>query len=247
MNRPQKPLIVYSDAKDFDVTPTKTEPFFVVTTDGLLNPIDSSHKLYLVALVHEIKRKPTRLITHIRRIFWCYREQLTEPLFAALVDFLIILNHRGQAISRKMVSGARSRLTPAQQAILNAALADPDKDMSLLPGNRFSVLSKGLEGTITVIEKIAESDFSNHDPLQLAEDAIEYCQLDEAMDILENAIREQPDRLPLHHALLSLYQSIHERPRFEKMATELTAQGVLPDDWDRLKDYFEGYPNQHAG
>ena len=241
------PLVVYDDDHDSITKLPETALFFVAPTNDLSNPIERSHDSYLNDLVHKIKREPAHLITHIHRIYWCYRKELTEPLFAALVDFLIILNHRGQAISKKMVSGARPRLTSSHMNILVSALANPDSDISLTPGNRFSIFSRGLEGTTTLITKHAGANSSSHDPLQLAEDAIEYCQLDEAMDILENAIRDQSDRLALHQTLLMLYQSARQQSRFEKMANELAlTMEVLPDDWGKLKDYFEGRPHQHA-
>ncbi|MGR9115068.1 MAG: type IV pilus assembly protein FimV [Gammaproteobacteria bacterium] len=222
----------------------KNQPFFIAPNEGLFNFVDQDPNHYLDGLVHEIKRKPARLITHIRRIYWCYGEQLTEHLFAALVDFLIVLNHRGKAISNKMVLGARSRLTPEQQKLLSDALINTNNDASLLSGNRFSVFSKGLIGKTELIEKSHDTAPSKHDPLQLAEDAVQYSQLDEAMSILENAIREQPDRLPLHHSLLELYRSTSARSRFEKLAAELAAtEDVMPDEWKTLKDYFEGNPN----
>lgn len=243
MNQPQ-PLIVNSDDEDNALSLTDNGPFFVNTTEGLLNPVNPRQDLYLIELVHEIQRKPACLINHIRRIYWCYRKQLTEPLYAALIDFLIVLNQRGHAISRKMVLGARTQLTPGQWKLLEATLCDSDTDRSLLTGNRFSVFSKGLEGTTTLIEKIGDIVSSRQDPLTLAEASIEYSQLDEAMGILENGIREQPDRLPLHQMLLELYQSTNARSRFEQMAAELeSADDVLPGGWCQLRDYFEGHSN----
>ncbi|PKM13163.1 MAG: hypothetical protein CVV13_02770 [Gammaproteobacteria bacterium HGW-Gammaproteobacteria-3] len=245
MNPTFKPLIICAD--DSEGAPSSVRRFFVGSMDDLSNFDNQNESDYLTGLVHELSRNPGCLLAHVRRIYWCYRERLTEPLFAALVDFLMVLNHRGHAISRKMVQGARSQLTAAQRDILNTALADSTQDIAVLPGNRFSVFSKGLEGTSTLIETVTAAVVFDHDPLHLAEDAMKYSQLDEAMTILEVAIQERPERLPLHHALLELYRSTHEQARFEKMASELSVdERVLPEDWKNLKNYFKGRSDSHV-
>lgn len=240
MNPRHPPVVVSDDEQNFEMP----QPFGPGTPLGGLSSavISQPEDSYLDALVHQIKRKPARLMAHIYRIYWCYRNQLSEPLFAALVDFLIVLNRRGQAVSRKMVSGASARLSSEQLAILNSYWTDPESDISLLPGNRYSIFSKGLEGRTRLIEKTVDTNCLDHDPLHLAEDAIAYCQLNEAIVILENALREQPRRLSLHQALLELYRYTNERSRFESMSAELAAIGeTLPDIWDKLADHFKGH------
>jgi hypothetical protein len=59
-------------------------------------------------LVFHIARKPRQLIAHIQRIYYCYSADLSEQLFAALVDFLVILDRRGAKISRRMIKDPSS-------------------------------------------------------------------------------------------------------------------------------------------
>ncbi|MGR9052038.1 MAG: type IV pilus assembly protein FimV [Gammaproteobacteria bacterium] len=247
MNRLYNPVIVDDETENADVQQGK-EALFLGKSDALLSPYDLSEDPYLSGLVNEIKRKPNGLRAHVRRIYWCYREQLAEALYAALVDFLIVLNHKGQALAERMVLGSGTLLLPEQQRTLNTALKARNRDMTLLTGNRFSVFSKGLEGRVQLIEKIPLSNDLEYDPLQLAEDAIHYSQLDEAMDILEDALRDEPERLPLHQTLLVLYKSTYNRARFEQMAAAIEAeQGSLPEAWSQLREYFEEHPSRHAG
>jgi hypothetical protein len=200
---------------------------------------------YLAELVHEIQKHPKNLTAHIQRIFCCYRENLPGPLYAALVDFLIVLNKQGEAISRRMISGALSKLPRRQGALLKAALKGKIEDITLLEGNGYSVFSRGLSGTVNLIEKLDEQKSNDHDPLKLAQDAVEYCQLEEAMLILERALEEQPQAPEFHKFLLELYKSTQNRNRFETVFARLRHLGIfmtdshLQQEWEQLKDYFE--------
>lgn len=200
---------------------------------------------YLPELVHEIQKHPKNLNAHVQRIFCCYRENLTAPLYAALVDFLIVLNKRGKAISWRLIGGALSKLSSSQGALLKAVLTGEINDISLLEGNGYSVFCRGLSGTVKLIEKLDEQKEYFSDPLKLAQDAVEYSQLEDAMLILERAIEEQPQSLELHTFLLELYKCTHNRTRFETVSARLQYSGILMNDirirnvWDLLKDDFE--------
>ena len=69
---------------------------------------------FLEKRVFRIARNPKCLITHVQRIYYCFHMQLDEQLYAALVDFLVILNKQGKEISWRMVTGAKSRLSSKQ-------------------------------------------------------------------------------------------------------------------------------------
>ena len=195
---------------------------------------------FLENLVFRISRKPKCLITHVQRIYYCFQTHLNEQLFAALADFLIILNKRGQNISSRMIMGAKSRLNPDQSKALKNYLKDADANISLLSGNQYSIFTKGLLGLDKIIQQIKTDDEYGHDPLDLARDYIEYSQLEEAEQVLEKAILEQPTRLALHHELLALYQSTRNLTGFNQMLAELTLAGVaMTDEWKQLNNYFK--------
>ncbi len=205
--------------------------------------------LSLSEIVNEIRRHPDNLAAHVQRIFRCYRDDLVDPLYAALVDFFIVLNKRGQAISRRMLGGSLAKLSDRQGALLKAALTEEMDDVSLLEGNRYSLFCRGLSGTVQLIEKLEEQKINGLDPLKLARDAVEYCQLEEAMHILESAIEEQPQPPEVHQLLLELYESTQNQTRFESVLTRLQHRDFFKHDpalqkvWDRPKDYFE--PQYH--
>lgn len=199
---------------------------------------------FLKNLVFLVARKPKRLVTHIQRIYYCYQANLQEQLFAALVDLLVVLNRRGKAISRRMIIGTKSKLSQEQYKMLLEFLVK-DLDTTLLPGNEYSVFTKGLVGTRNLLQRIETPDEQEHDPLDLAYDYIEYSQLDEAIDILEKAIINQPQRLELHQCLLELYKSTLDTSRFMKMFHIIAGLDVvMPDDWDTLQAFFNEHKNE---
>ncbi|MGZ8225358.1 MAG: hypothetical protein ACXWT3_01810 [Methylococcaceae bacterium] len=196
---------------------------------------------YLEKLVFLIARKPNCLIIHVQRIFYCFHANLNEQLFAAIVDFLVILNRRGQAISRRMVIGAKSRLSAGQIKVLKNYLKNHNADINSLSGNRYSIFTKGLLGANNMIQSVSKPDEPSYDPLEIAYDHIEYSQLEEAKRVLEKGILEQPTRLELHHELLALYQFTTDVAGFNQMSAQLTQSGiVVTEQWTDLNNFFNG-------
>ncbi|GAB6141981.1 hypothetical protein JCM14076_27100 [Methylosoma difficile] len=195
---------------------------------------------YLEKLVLRLARKPNRLVLHVQRILYCYHSDLNEQLFAALIDFLVILNRRGKAISYRMVFGSRTRLKSVQLKVFKNYLSDQNYDPSLLPGNSYTIFTRGMIGTSNLIMMSKPQRVSNYDPLDLAHDHIEYSQLDDAKRVLEQGILNDPDRLVLHQELLYLYQLTNDAAGFKRMYKHLTQQGLAtPDKWSSLENHFE--------
>lgn len=245
MNTTSEMIFVDQTPSDQEITNGSYWNYFKDT--GYMFDITDQDRTRIVSeLVYEIQKHPRDLKAHIQRIYYCYRENLTDPLYAALVDFLIILNKRGKHISRRMIAGSAAKLSARQRALLKAATTDETGDISLIEGNSYSIFCRGLSGSVNLVDKSSPTGSSSiHDPLQLAEDAVEYCQLDEAMDILESAITEYPERTELHDYLLELYKSTQNRARFEQSFARLRNQEsfltdqCIPDGWMQMQNYFE--------
>ena len=93
---------------------------------------------------------------------------------------------------------------------------------------------------IQQIEKEEKED----DPLAIALDYIEYSQLDEAKQVLEEAILVRPERLDLRQELIDLYRLTGDSNGFHQMLAKLTRLGIsITDDWNQLNNYFEGQNN----
>jgi hypothetical protein len=193
----------------------------------------------LESIIFQILKKPTALVAHLQRIYFCYRHNLTENLFAALVDLLIILEGRGHFLGCRMVKGAKPRLHPDQYKILMKALEAFGDEVRLLTGNMYSVFSKGLIGTHVLVIRENIKVQQEHDPLDIAHDFIAYSQLDDAMELLENAILVDLERQALHDDLLELYKVTQSFERFMKMYDMLAGQVKnVPAGWNELKGFF---------
>ncbi len=229
------PLVLYSDRKQETIDYSCCEIAFLNVHNSLRLASLHGHPHLLEHLVFQISRKPDNLLPHIQRIYHCFQENLTEQLYAALLDFFIILQNRGKTLRLRMLRGSMSRLSKQHNALLLAYL---DKQTAL-PGNSFSVLHSGRVGNTDFIKVADLPSARDHDPLQLARDFINYSQLAEAKDVLERAILEQPQNSTLSGLLLELYRSTQDISGWRRMMNFYTQQQeVVPADWDDAKSFF---------
>ena len=193
-------------------------------------------------IVYKVSTNPKQLISHIERIYFTYRQGMVEPLYAALIDLFSVLDGRGKELSKRMVSFAHSLLTEDQVKVLASCLAD--KNISLLAGSKFSVLAKGLVGSVVLLTE-KNKEVIEHDPLAIARDYVEYSQLDAAIEILETGVLEDPERQALQSELLALYKVTKNIQAFTKMHDLLQEKELdLSAGWQRLTDYFAGLANE---
>ena len=193
-------------------------------------------------IVYKVLTNPKHLILHLQRIYFTYRQGMTEPLYAALVDLFSVLDGRGKELSSRMVSSTHSLLTEHQAKVLASYLEH--KKISLLAGNKFSVLTKGLVGSDILLTE-SNNEVIVHDPLAIARDYIEYSQLDAAIETLEAGVVEDPERQELQLDLLELYKVTKNVQAFTKMYDLLIDKELdLPSGWKELTDYFAGLANE---
>lgn len=190
----------------------------------------------LNALSLKVSRKPKDLIGHLRRIYFCHQHALHEPLYAALLDWLIVLNGKGQKMSLRLLQGCKGRLDPAEFLIFREAL----DNVQTLPGNRYSLFTQGLSGSTRLLA-IEQTTVPQADCLQLAQDFIEFSQLDEAIAVLEQGLDEQPGRAELQAAVLELYLATEDWERFHKRFRMLQDAGIEPAvGWQQLNNRLGG-------
>jgi hypothetical protein len=224
----------------------KSVDFFALQHDSdLWDSEVLSYAGFLENLVFQIARKPKCLTRHVQRVYYCFHSNLSEQLFAGIVDLLIVLNKKGLAVSLRLIMGAKSRLDSDQVEKLLHYL--DDNDANLLAGNRYSIFSKGLLGNrYNEMIRYVELDVSEpeYDPLAMARDYIEYSQLDEAQAVLEKAVLDYPYRLDFQQELVEFYQSTRDSDGFYSLFSKLIQSGVaMCDEWDKLNNYFKGQNN----
>lgn len=185
------------------------------------------HPELLHHLIGAVARQPKNLVTHLQRIYLCYQQDLPEQLYGALTDLFIVLNRRSIAFSGRLLSAVSSKLSAPQYQLLRRYLIKKDFPPLHLPQNAFSVLGKGFIGTSQLLTPLHEKSKheQEHDPLLLARDYVEYSQLQEAIEVLEKAVVEDPQREALHVELLELYKSMKDIESLRKIQQQLSVEG----------------------
>jgi hypothetical protein len=215
------------------------------TAAGFYEWYDWSAEKGLERLVFRVSRTPKYLQGHLERIYYCFQAHLDEQLFGALIDLLLTLKNEGKALGKRMIAGSKSRLTDDQFRALNNYIDNRGAESRLMLLNRYSVFAKGLESSSTMVQLTEDSGGKDYDPLALARDYLEYSQLDNAINVLEQAILAQPERLDLHHELLSLYRSTRNKSGFNRIYDELSRRKInLPPEWGQLNDFLKTMNNE---
>lgn len=192
------------------------------------------------ALAHAVAAAPQALEWHLRRIHHAYGLRQGDELYAALLDLFLVLKGRGRALRRRLLAGAGNLLGREQFAALSRMVEEgglpPESELPPAPQSR---LCEGVQGVFDLVGVRAQGAGRMRDPLQEARECIEYSQLDQAREILEAAVLEQPEREDLHHELLTLYRATRDGHSLSRMKERLQQLlGSLPAGWNDL-----GLPN----
>lgn len=202
-----------------------------------LNPqIQVSDELMAEHLAHTIAATPANLLCHTRRIYFFFDRLDGDGLYSALVDLFLALGDKGAALRRRLLNGSRERLDPEQFRALwrwqhkDSPVAEKDR-----PAASQSVLSQGITGIRKLVQVFYTETESQRDPLLEAREHIEYFQIDEARELLENAIFMQPEREELHAELIHLYQATRDIDGLRTMREKLSqTMPKLPECWLNL-------------
>lgn len=187
-------------------------------------------------LSYQLARTPDNLRQHAQRIFLLITNGEREPLFGALVDLFIALGDKGQDLRKRLLDLSKPLLSAEnheflrrhQKAGLEARHARTD-----LKG---SVLSAGFCGSMPLVSH--ERDQAGfEDPLQEALSLLEFGQLNEARQVLEQARLSNPADRRVEEELIGLYRHARDRANYEALTQELRRRGVTPSEgWRALGD-----------
>jgi hypothetical protein len=206
---------------------------------GFYEWFDWSAEKGLERLVYQVSRKANNLEAHLERIYYCFQNDLKEQLFGALVDLMIVLNKNGLALGKRMVLGARSKLTENQFRTHNDLLENNLSGSTQLIGNQYSVFSRGVQSVAILLLINEEYSEMSLDPLALARDYVEFSQLNDAVHVLEEAVLAQPEKTELHKELLALYRSTGNSSGFNRLYKIVLEKNLmLSPEWKQLEDFF---------
>lgn len=183
-------------------------------------------------LSRQVARKPEDLRSHLQRINLCLQQRDREGTYGALLDLFIVLGPKGLPLRRRIF---RSTLRLLNKEQYRAFLQHMDAGVhatAVMPSARCSMLSKGLTGTShLVINEVTEEDFQR-DPLIEAREHLEYGQVEEARELLEEAVLMEPWRTDLQSDLLEIYRHTRDRKNFDAMRERLEAANIpVSDAW----------------
>ena len=130
---------------DSEISPASIESDHKFTVEEILWITDQKKNSDLYTqIIFKILRNPKHLISHIQRIYFTYNMSMNDPLYAALVDLLLVLEGSGKQLSTRMVTHTRSLLSEQQYETLIGSLET--QNTSQLIENKFTVLTQGLVG-----------------------------------------------------------------------------------------------------
>jgi hypothetical protein len=191
-------------------------------------------------LDHAITRAPQELRSHVQRIYLHLQGKDSEAVYGALVDLFIVLKAGGRSLRERMLKLAKAHLEDHHHRFLHHHLETGITELQEIPACRTSLLSKGISGTSRLVIKGTSRFSAYQDPLQLARDHLEYGQIEQARQVLEKALLEQPSRPELQADLLDIYKRTHARDAFQTMHRRL--QGLRHPQlqaWRELAVFFQ--------
>ncbi|MEE9351175.1 MAG: hypothetical protein V3U78_02850 [Thiotrichaceae bacterium] len=169
-----------------------------------------------------ISRYPHDLRVHAQRILLAIEDKLVEHLPGALQDLSIALSGKGKPFFTSLLEQAKSSLPEDtyQKFLDTFDAANPNQCW-----RKGSMLANGVcDGRPIVKFDGSEEKAGFADILEEARAYIEYGQIDEARELLEEELLTNPDSSDVEEELLYLYKSIRQRNHFETMTTKLLTQ-----------------------
>ena len=229
------------EASDLDVISDEPEICFQIPESGRLYLDLPRHRSSaLEYLKYRVAGNPSDLLSHLRRIILLDGIGDEENLFAALLDLFIALDSKGESLRSRLLAQYRPKLSDSHYEVLRKGLANGAAIGSESLGGS-SVLAKGITGTCSLIRPLeaGAAESAPADPLREARDFLEYSQIDEAREVLEQAVLDDPACAEFQTELLELYRAGRDLKNLEKVRDALLGSGVsLSEDWSTAFDYI---------
>lgn len=170
---------------------------------------------------HAVARSPHTLWLHVQRINLL--ATVADPdLHGALFDLFLVLDGRGSALCKRLLSMAKPLLQTSVYRLLADQLAGAGSMLRLSP--RGSVLSSGQLGYEQLIRLEESTTDDPTDPVKVASEQLAFGQTDLAQESLEKAVSAEPHRLDLHQALLEIYHHSRDKQRINQFLQRLAGK-----------------------
>lgn len=179
-----------------------------------------------------ISRYPQDLRVHAQRVLLSTDEALSSFLPGAIQDLIIALSGKGKPFFQSLVEQVKPALSESEQQNLMDAFDTESQQQCWKKG---SVLANGIcnDKPLVIFEGI-ESETGFNSALEEAQAYIEYGELEEAREILEGELLNQPGAEDIEAELLYLYQSMREPEHIKIMTMNLQTLGAeLSPQWQQ--------------
>ncbi len=229
------PLVRVRDALQvIDEVDITVDPYLLLKhhTDLQVSPW-MDKEATLGCLGHRILGQPTDLRAHVQRIFLLIKIGDGAALYSALLDLMIALGTHGQALKQRMLALAAPLLAPATrdflQRHLDAGFVANNPEIARVRGALLRSASvqgqplvRRLDGDATLITNNVEQ----------ANELLEYGQLEHAVELLEDALLQNPDLEAEAEMLSELYRSMRADARWQGLREQLQLNfGRVPKAW----------------
>lgn len=154
------------------------------------------------------RRQPANLKGHVQYLvtLLAWPQCDSQTLFAALVDLFIAVGEGGLALRRRLLAQARTRLEPEALAFLLQHLPAGLDANTPLPDGCVAQLGNGLQGRVDFVSRCQQAGNGFASLYQEAMSQLEYGDVEQAQELLEQALREQPLNEEIAAELVAIYR-----------------------------------------
>lgn len=218
------------------------EPAFFMASDISLYPKTPCSIVVITQyLTYQIIKSPNDFRSHIQRIYLLIQQRNTAALYGAIFDLFLVLGSNGLALRQRMLFNAQSLLAELDFNALQQTLESGLTSNIAISKPARAVISKGLSVNQLFIDKVDSVNKTSSDAVDDASSYLEYGQLDQAREVLEEAVISTPRKLELHHDLLAIFQTTRDSKQFIVFYERLLEMDIaLPSLWKEMANEF-GY------
>ncbi len=171
-----------------------------------------------------IARYPQDLRVHAQRILLVIDNELSEFLPGSLQDLIIALSGKGKPFFKSLLEQASPALSEEQQQHYLKAFDTESEQQCWTKG---SVLANGICNANPLVIFEGNDEVQGFGSvLEEAQAYIEYGELEEARQLLENELLNQPRAEDIEEELLYLYQSLRQPGYLDEMTSNLQALDI---------------------
>ena len=232
---------VRGELQNFTLNEIAVDPFLLIQTRTdlqLSRLVDKDEALS--CLGHLILGKPDDLRAHVQRILLLIESGGRAALYNALLDLMIALGKNGRPLKQRILNVAQPLLAPATAKYflehLDSGVAADDPQVVRAKGALLRL------PRVAGAPLVKRSENATSRPVSVMEQAnsfLEYGQLEQAVELLENTLFQNPDQDSEAELLLGLYRTLREEARWHGMREQLLLSfNRLPAAWVNKPEHF---------